>query len=324
MATKIEKRGGDMELYPGNKRYHTLDYHLKSLFGTKVVKVALNAGFSCPNIDGTLSYGGCSYCSSSGSGDFAGSPKESLADQFKSGIQILSRKWPSAKYIPYFQAHTNTYAPLTVLRQKYEETLSFPNVVGLSIATRPDCLPDEVLDYLSELNQRTYLSVELGLQTIWDKTACAINRGYEYPVFEEAVKKLNSRHIRTCVHIINGLPGESIDQMRKTVKRISALPISAIKIHMLYLQKGTRLAQSYEKEPFPMISMEEYIHLICDQIELLPPNVVVERVTGDGAQDLLLAPIWSKNKKAVRNGIDKELKRRNSFQGKNYKETQTF
>lgn len=313
-----------MQEYPGNKRYHTLDYHLKQIFGTKVIKIALNAGFTCPNIDGTCSTGGCTYCSSSGSGEFAGCSLDSIPEQFEQGKQLLQHKWPMAKYIAYFQAHTNTYASLTTLQEKYETALRIKDVVGIAIATRADCLAEDVLDYLAELNQRTYLSVELGLQTIHNITAHTINRGYDYDIFEKAVWALHKRHIPICVHIINGLPGETKEMMLETVRVLSHLPISSIKIHLLYILNNTQMGNEYRKAPFPLLSQEEYISIVCDQLELLPQTVVIERLTGDGARNELIAPLWSSNKKAVRNGIDKELKRRESFQGKKFADAPNF
>jgi len=304
-----------MELYPGNKRYLTLDYHLKQTFNSKVCKVPINAGFTCPNIDGTRGSGGCTYCSSAGSGEFAGRVSDTIEEQFKSVATVLHKKWPIAKYIAYFQAHTNTYAPLDDLKQAYEKALTIPHVVGLSIATRADSLPDGVLDYLEELNNRTYLIVELGLQTVHDETANHINRCHSYEEFLEGFWALHRRGIRVCVHVINGLPGEDKTMMLETIKTLSTLPIHSIKIHLLHLLKGTAMAEEYENKPFHLLTLPEYIDIVCDQIELLPPDVVIQRLTGDGAKDDLIGPLWSKNKLAVRNGIDKELKRRHSFQG---------
>lgn len=302
-----------------NKRYHSYDYYLKNKFGKKVIKVSLNGGFTCPNIDGTKGFGGCSYCSENGSGDFGGKPCLSITEQFKEVRDSLKSKWYDALYIAYFQANTNTYAPLPYLREKYEEALSIENVVGLSVSTRPDCISDDVLDYLTELNGRTELIVELGLQTIYDETAKRINRCHSYEDFLNCVKKLNERNIKICVHLINGLPGESYEMMLNTVREISKLDIHSVKLHLLHILKGTRLALEYEKDPFPVLSMEEYISLICDQLELLPPETVIQRITGDGDKNMLIAPEWSKNKRAVLNGIDKEMARRNACQGDKFK-----
>ena len=301
-----------------NKRYHTWNYHLNQLCGGKVFKVSLNAGFTCPNIDGTKGYGGCTYCSNAGSGDFAGNPNDDLVRQFEQVKTALHQKWPQAKYIGYFQAFTNTYAPLPVLREKYETILALDNVVGLSIATRADALPDEVVDYLAELSQRTYLVVELGLQTIHDETGKRINRGHSYAEFRAGYQKLRERGIPVCVHIINGLPGETREMMLETVRELAKLELHCIKIHLLHLLKGTAMAAEYARGEFELLSLEEYVQIVCDQLELLPPEVVVQRLTGDGAKDDLIGPLWSLKKFVVLNEIDKELVQRDSFQGKRF------
>ncbi len=298
-----------------NKRYYTWDYHLKEKFGGKVFKVSLDAGFSCPNIDGSKGVGGCTYCAYS----FKRQTPDDLLIQFKNGIDALHKKWPDAdKYIPYFQVNTNTYAPLSELKAKYETVLSQEGVVGLSIATRADALPDDVLDYLGELNKKTYLIVELGLQTIHDVTAQKINRGHKFECFLEGVKKLNDRNIPVCVHIINGLPGESYDMMIETIREISKLNIHCIKIHLLHIIKGTKMAEEFLRGEFKEMTLPDYVKTVCDQLELLSPDVVVQRVTGDGLKDSLIAPLWSLKKFVVMNEIDKELKRRDSYQGKYY------
>ena len=300
-----------------NKRYHTWDYYLKSVFGEKVAKVSLDGGFTCPNIDGTISRGGCIFCSKRGSGDFALEiTSENLKEQFEAAKNSIRKKWPGInKYIAYFQAYSNTYADIKILREKYETVLSLKNVVGLSIATRADILDKETLEYLSELNKKTFLWVELGLQSSNDKTAQLINRGHDFRTFMKAAEQLRERNIRVCVHIINGLPGETYDDMIKTVKDISVLNINAVKIHMLYILKDTPLFKLYEKEKFSVMKREDYIQTVADQIELLPEEVIVERVTGDGKADDLKAPLWSLNKISILNDIDKELARRNTWQG---------
>ena len=232
---------------------------------------------------------------------------------------MLEKKWPSAVgYIPYFQANTNTYAPLSVLRKKYETALSFEKVVGLSIATRADAIADEVYDYLEEIAHRTYLTVELGLQTIHDETARRINRGHSFEEFRKAVMKLDKRGIPVCVHIINGLPFETKEMMVETAKVLSSLPIHSLKIHLLHVVEGTRLAEEWKRGDWETLSLEEYVDIVCDQIELLPPLVTIQRVTGDGERESLLAPLWSLKKFVVMNEIDKELVRRDSYQGKRY------
>ena len=300
-----------------NKRYHTWDYYLKSVFGEKVAKVSLDGGFTCPNIDGTISRGGCIFCSKRGSGDFALEiTSENLKKQFEAAKNSIRKKWPGInKYIAYFQAYSNTYANIKILREKYETVLSLKNVVGLSIATIADILDKEILEYLGELNKKTFLWVELGLQSSNDKTAQLINRGHDFRTFMKAAEQLRERNIRVCVHIINGLPGETYDDMIKTVKDISVLDINAVKIHMLYILKDTPLFKLYEKEKFSVMKREDYIQTVADQIELLPEEVIVERVTGDGKADDLKAPLWSLNKISILNDIDKELVRRNTWQG---------
>lgn len=301
-----------------NKRYHTLNYHLQQKFGCKVSKISLNGGFTCPNIDGSKGVGGCTFCSSSGSGDFAGDPALPLPEQFAQVSQVMEHKWPGCKHIAYFQAHTNTYAPLEVLREKYESVLSLPNVVGLSIATRADALPEDVLDYLQELSTRTDLTVELGLQSVHNRTGERINRCHTYEEFLQAVAALRRRGIAVCVHIINGLPGEDRAMMLETARQLSRLDLQYLKIHLLHVLRGTPLAQELAQGRFSLLTMEEYVQIVCDQLELLPPQLVIQRITGDGAPEALIGPEWSRKKLVVMNEIDKELVRRNSWQGKFY------
>lgn len=298
-----------------NKRYHTLDYFYKNKFNSKVFKVSLNAGFSCPNIDGTVGYGGCIYCSSSGSGDYAGNPNDNLVNQFNTVKEIIHKKWPEAKYIGYFQAHTNTYAPVNILKEKYETILKLPNVVGLNIATRADAISEECLDYLTELSKKTYLTVELGLQTIHEKTTKLINRCHTLECFENTVKKLRERNINVVVHIINGLPYETKEMMIETVKYLNNLDIQGIKIHMLHILKGTKLAKLYQEKPFHVLTKEEYINIACDQLEYINEHIVINRITGDPSIDDLIEPNWLVKKFCVLNDIDKEMVRRNSYQG---------
>lgn len=311
-----------MYMFPygeNNKRYHTLDYFYKNKYGSKVFKVRLNAGFTCPNIDGTKGKGGCIYCSKLGSGEFAGEEQKDLVTQFNEIKTMMHKKWPEAKYIGYFQAHTNTYAPIAILKEKYECILSLPNVVGLNIATRPDSISEECLDYLEELNKKTDITVELGLQTIHERTGKLINRCHTLSCFKEMVYKLNKRNIPVVVHIMNGLPGETKEMMLETVSYLNTLPIWGIKIHMLHILKDTPLATLYEKKPFPILTREEYIDIICDQLELLDEHIVINRITGDPKCEDLIAPTWLLKKFCVLNEIDKELKRRDSYQGKKVK-----
>ena len=298
-----------------NKRYHTLDYFYKNKFGCKVCKISLNAGFTCPNIDGTLGTKGCIYCSKTGSGEFGGNKNDDLITQFESVKKVMDKKWPNSKYIGYFQARSNTYAPLNVLKEKYETILKLDNVVGLSIATRPDCISDECLDYLDALNKKTFLAVELGLQTIHEKTTKLINRCHDLKCFEDMVKKLKQKNIFTVVHIINGLPDETKDMMIQTVKYLNNLNIDGIKIHMLSVLKDTPLAKLYEIKPFHLLSEEEYVDIVCDQLEYLKPEIVIQRLTGDPMTDDLIAPLWLPKKTQVLNDIDKEMAKRNSYQG---------
>ena len=298
-----------------NKRYHTLDYFYKHKFGCKVFKISLNAGFTCPNIDGTLGTRGCIYCSPLGSGEFAGKPCDDLIKQFNDVKSMMSSKW-SGKYIGYFQARTNTYAPLDVLKEKYEAILKLDDVVGLSIATRPDCISDECLDYLSDLNKRTFLTVELGLQSIHESTNKLINRCHSLDCFVNMVNKLRERNINVVVHIINGLPYETKDMMLETIRFINRLDIQGVKIHMLHIVKNTDLAQLYCENPFHVLTRDEYVNIVCDQLELLRPEIVINRITGDPKKEDLIEPDWLLKKFCVLNEIDKEMARRDSYQGK--------
>lgn len=302
-----------------NKRYYTLDYFYKHKFNCKVFKVSLNAGFTCPNKDGKVGSGGCIYCSKSGSGEYAGDKNKDLVVQFNEVKNIMLKKWPKAKYIGYFQANTNTYANVNVLKEKYEKILNLPGVVGLNIATRPDSISDECLDYLEKLAKKTFLTIELGLQTIHESTSKLINRCHSLKCFEDMVKKLRERNINIVVHIINGLPYETKDMMIDTVKYLSTLDIQGIKIHMLSILKGTKLANLYELEHFKLITREEYINIVCDQLEYLRENIVVNRITGDPKVSDLIEPNWLIKKVTILNDIDKEMKRRNSYQGIKYK-----
>ena len=304
-----------------NKRYHTLDYFYKHKFGCKVSKISLNAGFTCPNKDGTKGVGGCIYCSKLGSGDYAGNPKKNLTEQFLEIKQIIDKKWPNTKYIGYFQANTNTYAPVDILKEKYEEILKIDNVVGLNIATRSDSITDECLDYLEELNKKTFLNIELGLQTIHEKTNILINRGETLEEFEKMVHKLRKRKINVIVHIINGLPYETKDDMIETVKYLNKLDIQGIKIHMLHIINDTKLAEIYKKQEFHILSREEYVNIVCDQLELLRPEIVINRITGDPNPEELIEPKWLIKKFGVLNEIDKEMAKRDSYQGKRVGET---
>ena len=300
-----------------NKRYHTLDYFYKHKFNSKVFKVSLNAGLSCPNIDGTVGKGGCIYCSNSGSGEFAGNKNDDIITQFNEIKKMMLKKWPNAKYIGYFQAHTNTYAPVETLKKLYEPILQQENVVGLNIATRPDAISDECLKYLEELNKKTYLTIELGLQTIHKKTTKIINRCHTLECFENMVKKLREKNINVVVHIINGLPYETKEDMIKTAKYLNTLDIQGIKIHMLSVIKNTKLEKLYQLKPFHILTEEEYIDIVINQLENLSPEIVINRITGDPKLDDLIQPTWLVKKFCVLNNIDKEMVKRNTYQGKN-------
>ena len=307
-----------------NKRYYTLDYFYKHKFGKKVCKISLNAGFTCPNKDGTKGIGGCIYCSKLGSGDFAGDIKKDLITQFNEVKEHMKKKWPDALYIGYFQANTNTYAKTEVLKQKYEPILILDDVVGLNIATRPDAITEDCLDYLEELSTRTYLTIELGLQTIHEQTTKLINRGHNLECFDNMVKKLRERNINVVVHIINGLPYETKKMMLETVNHLNNLDIQGIKIHMLHIIKDTALALMYEKEKFHVLTKEEYIDIVINQLEILKPDIVINRITGDPVKEDLSEPTWIITKFCVLNDIDKEMVKRNSYQGKKYKQKETL
>ena len=299
-----------------NKRYHTLDYFYKHKFNSKVCKISLNANFSCPNIDGTKGYGGCIYCSKLGSGEYAGKLGDSIEKQFQDVKKIYDKKWPNAKYIAYFQARTNTYAPVEKLKEIYEKALKEENVIGLNIATRSDSITDECLNYLEELNKKTYLTIELGLQTIKEETAKLINRCNSLDNFKNMVLELRKRNIDVVVHIINGLPYETKEDMIETVKYLNKLDIQGINIHMLSVRKDTQLEKMYKQEKFHILSKEEYIDIVIEQLENLGEEIVIHRITGDPKIDDLIEPKWLCKKFCVLNDIDKEMVERNSYQGK--------
>lgn len=298
-----------------NKRYHTLDYFYKNKFKSKVFKVSLNGGFTCPNKDGKVGTRGCIYCSRTGSGEFAGNIKDNLLKQFDDVKEMMSKKWPNSKYIAYFQANTNTYAPLNILKEKYETVYKLPNVVGLSIATRPDSIEDDVYDYLEELSKETYLTVELGLQSIHEETNKIINRCHSLECFNKAVKELRKRNINVVVHIINGLPYETKEMMIDTVKYLNDLDIQGIKIHMLHILKNTDLYDMYQKEKFHVLSRDEYVSIVCEQLRYLREEIVINRITGDPKEDDLVEPTWLIKKFGVLNEIDKYMAKNDIYQG---------
>lgn len=302
------------------KPYHSLDYMLKERFGEKVYKVTLNGGMSCPNRDGTIGHGGCIFCSEGGSGDFAASAALSIHEQIDSQIAMLSAKRPIHKYIAYFQAYTNTYAPLSYLERIFTEAIEHEDIVGLSIGTRPDCLPDETLDLLSELNKKKPVTVELGLQTIHERTAAFIRRGYKLSCFEDALEKLQERKLETVVHTILGLPGENTENILETMRYLNAHHIDGIKLQLLHVLKHTDLAAYYGQTGFHILSEDEYVDLVIRCLEVLSPDITIHRLTGDGPSDLLIAPLWSLKKRSVLNHIHHELKVRDTWQGRLFTE----
>lgn len=306
-----------MKEYINNQhRYYSLDYYYKSKYNSKVFKVALNGNFTCPNRDGTISYNGCIFCSEKGSGDFAGDKNLSLKDQFEKIKNILLKKWPKAKYIPYFQANTNTYGTLSKIKTLFDEAITLDkDIVSIAIATRPDCISNEILEYLNELNKKIPVTIELGLQTIHESTASIINRGYKLNVFENTVKKLNKYNIEIVVHIINGLPLESKEMMLDTVRYLNKLNIQGIKIHSLFILKNTKLAEMYFNNEFKMLEMNEYIDITVEQLAIIRDNIVIHRINGDAPRDLLIEPQWSLKKLVIMNEIDKLMKERDYIQG---------
>ena len=298
------------------KPYHSLDYMLKQRFGEKVYKVTLNGRMSCPNRDGTIGHGGCIFCSAGGSGDFAADAALSITEQIDSQIALLSAKRPIHKYIAYFQAYTNTYAPVDYLEKIFSEALSHPGIVALSIGTRPDCLGQDVIALLSRLNRIKPVWVELGLQTIHEDTARYIRRGYPLSCFEDAFEKLQGEGLETIVHTILGLPGESREDILKTMDYLSRKQIQGIKLQLLHVLQGTDLAADYLAGKFRVLNREEYLDLVADCLEHLDPSIVIHRVTGDGPKDLLIAPLWAARKREVLNLLHHRLKERHSYQGK--------
>lgn len=300
------------------KRYYSLDYYLKQTFGEKLYKIALDGGMTCPNRDGTLGARGCIFCSAGGSGDFAGDRRTSITEQIETGKAQSIRKHNGSSYIAYFQAYTNTYAPVSYLRSVFTEAINHPDIRILSIATRPDCLNDDVLALLAELNKKKTVWVELGLQTIHEETAQFIRRGYKLPVFEDALRKLRKIGITVIVHTILCLPGESREMMLDTIRYLNTQDIQGIKLQLLHILKHTDLADYYEKHPFHLPSREEYYELLGMCICNLRPDIVIHRLTGDGPRKLLVAPLWTGNKRQVLNGMQRYFKEQNIWQGKEF------
>lgn len=303
------------------KPYHSLDFHLKETFGKKVYKLSLDGGMTCPNRDGTAGSGGCIFCSAGGSGDFAAPRTASVKEQAEAAKALVAGKIKGdASYIAYFQSYTNTYAPLPCLRALFTEAMALPDVCALSVATRPDCLPPETIALLNELSQKKPVWIELGLQTIHEKTAEFIRRGYSLDVFEDAYGRLKAAGIPVITHVILGLPGETREDMLKTVRYLAGKRVDGIKLQLLHVLKGTDLFPLYEAGAFRTLEMEEYFALAGDCLKLLPPETVVHRLTGDGPKRLLAAPLWSADKKKVLNGLHRYLKENGIFQGVEYDE----
>ena len=299
-----------------NKRYHTLFYYNKHRFGHRVYKAVLNGGFTCPNLDGTKGFQGCAFCDG-GSGAFTKALP--LKEQLHLELARIKKQNPNAQAIAYFQVHTNTYAPVEYLKSLFEQAIAFPDIIGLSIGTRPDCLPDDILNYLSDLNQRTYLTIELGVQTVHDKTAEAFGRGYAFSEFLESYRKLQNLNIRTCLHIINGLQGETFENMLETAQILGALKPQAVKIQLLHILKDTRYAEFYQAGEYIPMTQEAYISTVVKQLEFFPPETVIERITGDGEKSKLLAPLWSMDKIKTLGDVDKLQKTLDTWQGKSFK-----
>ena len=303
----------------GEKSFNNIDYYLKEKFGEKIFKVSLDGGFTCPNRDGTLSYKGCIFCSESGSGEFAGNRKNSITNQINEQIKFLE-KGVDKKYIAYFQNFTGTYGNIDYLRTIYEEAIKHPNIVGIAIATRADCLSEEVLGLLSKFNEKTHLWIEIGLQTVNDKTAEIINRGYKTEVFTEKMKELNKRNIKVVTHVIIGLPNENKNDVFSTIDYINEQKTWGIKLHLLYILKNTGLFEYYKSNPFEIMKKEEYISLVTEIISRLDKKIVIHRLTGDAPWKDLYEPKWSTDKRGILNGINKFLKEKKIYQGKERRE----
>ena len=300
-----------------HKRYYTWNEALRENFSEKIFKVPIDGGFDCPNRDGTVATGGCTFCSVSGSGDMIVAPSDPLPIQFQKEVAQMHRKWPSTtQYIVYFQNFTNTHAPIDVIKHRFEQVINEKGVVGLSIGTRPDCLPDEVVDYLAELNQRLYLWVELGLQTTYEETSKNINRAHDYQTYLDGVAKLRQHGINVCTHLINGLPGETPEMMIENVRRtVVDSDIQGIKLHLLHLMTNTRMEKDYIEGKLQLLTQTDYTNIICDQLEIIPPEIIIHRLTGDAPRDTIIGPMWSLKKWEVLNAFDHELQRRQTYQG---------
>jgi len=301
------------------KRYNLFSEHLKECFGGRIHKISVDAGFSCPNRGGTRSLPGCLFCDPGGSGAVGIDRAVSVAQQIEGGKEVMTRKYKAKRFLAYFQPFSNTWAPSEALRTLYEEALGVEGVVGLSIGTRPDCLPLDVLDLLAEFHRRTYFWLELGLQSSHDKTLSFLRRGHDYAAFLRAYKGAKERGLRVCVHVILGLPGEDREAMLATADEMARLKVDGIKIHLLHVLKGTPLGDLYEEGKIPILTRDAYVPLVVDFLERLHPDTLIHRLTGDGPRDLLLAPLWSLKKWEVLNAIDDEMDNRDSYQGSRYR-----
>ena len=301
------------------KRYNTLNDYYREIFGEKIFKVPIDAGFDCPNRDGTVAHGGCTFCTVSGSGDAIVAPDAPIRDQFYKEIDFMHRKWPEVKkYLVYFQNFTNTHDTVDVIRERYEQAINEPGVVGINIGTRPDCLPDETIAYIAELSERMHVTVELGLQTTYDETSKIINRAHTYDLYVKTVKRLHelAPKVEIVSHLINGLPGETYEMMVENVRRcVTDNEIDGIKLHLLHLMTSTKMQRDYHEGRLKLLGMEEYVNIICDQLEIIPKNIIIHRITGDAPRDMLIGPMKKKKKWEVLNAIDKEMERRGSYQG---------
>lgn len=301
------------------KRYNTLNDYYRQIFGEKIFKVPIDAGFDCPNRDGTVAHGGCTFCTVSGSGDAIVAPDAPIRDQFYKEIDFMHRKWPDVKkYLVYFQNFTNTHDTVDVIRERYEQAINEPGVVGINIGTRPDCLPDETIAYIAALSERMHVTVELGLQTTYDETSKIINRAHTYDLYVETVKRLRqlAPKVEIVSHLINGLPGETHDMMIENVRRcVTDNEIDGIKLHLLHLMTSTKMQRDYHEGRLKLLGMEKYVNIICDQLEIIPKNIIIHRITGDAPRDMLIGPMWSLKKWEVLNAIDQEMERRGSYQG---------
>ena len=302
-----------------SKYYFSYRDYLKQLFPFRVYKIGLDAGFTCPNRDGSVAYGGCVYCENRSFSPNSKGSKLSVSEQIENGMEFYRRLFKAEKFIAYFQAYTNTYGPISLLDNLYKEALTFPDIVGLSIGTRPDCLPDEIIDLLSCYSKKTHLWVEIGLQSMHEDTLKWMNRGHSFDQFVDAITRVKLKGLRVCVHVILGFPGETHEMMMQTADILARLNIDGLKIHHLYVAENTMLEKMYEKGGMNLLSLDEYIHIVCDFLERIPPNVAIQRLTGELTGDYLIAPKWGASKMVILTAIENEFARRNSFQGKNCK-----